>query len=147
MKFVHSFFTLTTIQGLMSLFFPFSKLHFPLNSSKHFSALAPPCSSCNDYHRFCPALHDAGFAARYQELLKAGTLEDVVNKRAVPEPINCENDFYKISCPKSCNICKFNMLVVMKKFYFRVTTEFKPWNLDLVGEIVAVFCIKNEATR
>ena len=110
--------------------------------TKRFSVLAPACSHCDDYHRFCPALHDPGFAAKYQEILSAGNLKPDFNIRVVPEPVNCENEFYKISCPKSCNMCEFILLNYFRLQIIFIETK-EPCNTSIFyivnGEIKKFF--------
>ena len=77
------------------------------------------CSTgCGDYNRFCPALTDPFFASSYQQLLSSDAVLANFGSNVPPTPISCDNDFYKVACPMSCNQCKFSPIFLCDSFHF-----------------------------
>ena len=84
------------------------------------------CSTgCGDYNRFCPALTDPSFASSYQQLLSSDAVLANFGSNVPPTPISCDNDFYRVACPMSCNQCKFSSIILCDSFYilFAITRE------------------------
>ena len=86
-----------------------------------------PCSdNCQDFHRFCGALKSKSFLQYYKKMLETGTLDAFGTSRNLPPTPSCDDDFYKMGCPKTCFECK--LFTTINNIWTSVSLDY--WNIN-----------------